>query len=75
MQMSYYILLLIRHLSHTDKMGAYLVMAAYTRVIHSSQVPLKVTKLYLQFVAYYKDVEISNPLGSCRGKHKLGKYI
>jgi len=29
--------------------------------------------LYLQFVAYYDDVEINNPLGSRRGKHKLGK--
>ena len=28
--------------------------------------------LYLQFVLYYDDVETNNPLGSHRGKHKLG---
>lgn len=27
----------------------------------------------LQLVIYYDDVEVSNPLGSYRGKHKLGK--
>lgn len=28
--------------------------------------------LYLQFIMYYDDVEVNNPLGSHRGKHKLG---
>ena len=28
--------------------------------------------LYLQFIMYYDDVELTNPLGSSRGKHKLG---
>ena len=28
--------------------------------------------LYLQFIIYYDDVEIVNPLGSRRGKYKLG---
>ena len=27
----------------------------------------------LQLIAYYDDVETSNPLGSYRVKHKLGK--
>ena len=27
----------------------------------------------LQLIAYYDDVETSNPLGSYRTKHKLGK--
>lgn len=31
--------------------------------------------LYLQFLMYYDDVEVNNPLGSRRGKHKLGKYV
>lgn len=26
----------------------------------------------LQFIIYYDDVEVTNPLGSSRGKHKLG---
>ena len=30
--------------------------------------------LCLQFVLYYDDVEVTNPLGSRRGKHKLGKH-
>ena len=28
----------------------------------------------LQIVMYYDDVETANPLGSYRGKHKLGIY-
>lgn len=28
--------------------------------------------LHLQFIVYYDDVEITNPLGSRRGKYKLG---
>ena len=28
--------------------------------------------LYLQFIMYCDDVELTNPLGSSRGKHKLG---
>lgn len=31
--------------------------------------------LFLQFVMYYDDVEINNPLGSHRGKHKLGECV
>lgn len=31
--------------------------------------------LYLQIVMYYDDIEVNNPLGSRRGKHKLGKHI
>ena len=29
--------------------------------------------LKLQFVIYYDEVEVSNPLGSHKGKHKLGE--
>ena len=29
----------------------------------------------LQLIAYYDDVKSSNPLGSYRGKHKLGKEV
>lgn len=29
----------------------------------------------LQLIAYYDDVETSNPLGSYRIKHKLGKLV
>ena len=29
--------------------------------------------LKLQFIIYYDEVEVTNPLGSHRGKHKLGK--
>ena len=29
--------------------------------------------LLLQFIIYYDDVEVTNPLGSSKGKHKLGK--
>ena len=28
----------------------------------------------LQIIIYYDEVETSNPLGSYRGRHKLGKY-
>ena len=28
--------------------------------------------LHLQFIVYYDDVEVTNPLGSRRGKYKLG---
>ena len=31
--------------------------------------------LKLQFIIYYDEVEIINPLGSHRGKHKLGENI
>ena len=29
--------------------------------------------LKLQFIIYYDEVEVTNPLGSHKGKHKLGK--
>ena len=29
----------------------------------------------LQLIAYYDDIETSNPIGSHRTKHKLGKYF
>lgn len=29
----------------------------------------------LQLIAYYDDIETSNPLGSYRTKHKLGKLV
>jgi len=31
------------------------------------------SSLKLQFITYYDEVEVSNPLGSHKGKHKLGK--
>ena len=31
--------------------------------------------LHLQFIVYYDDVEVANPLGSSKGKHKLGNEI
>lgn len=31
--------------------------------------------MVLQLVLYYDEVEVTNSLGSSRGKHKLGKYI
>jgi hypothetical protein len=31
--------------------------------------------LLLQFVIYYDELEVSNPLGSSRGKHKLSKSV
>ena len=30
--------------------------------------------LKLQFVTYFDEVEITNPLGSSKGKHKLGNH-
>ena len=29
----------------------------------------------LQFVLYYDDIEVANPLGSRAGNHKLGNYL
>ena len=29
----------------------------------------------LQIILYYDEVELCNPLGSCRKKHKLGKNL
>ena len=31
--------------------------------------------LQLQFIIYYDDVEVTNPLGSRRGKYKLGSQL
>ena len=28
----------------------------------------------LQFIIYYDDIEVANPLGAKAGKHKLGMY-
>ena len=31
--------------------------------------------LTLQFILYYDDVEVTDPLSSGKGKHKLGSYV
>lgn len=30
--------------------------------------------LHLQFIVYHDEVEVTNPLGSSKGKHKLGNH-
>ena len=43
--------------------------------IYKSHPVFSTDKYALQIILYYDDVETANPLGSYRGRHKLGMYF